>query len=109
MHAKAFNKQNNLDVIHIPPSTDDAKFPDNMLHSVSNSLIDKGPQIPIIVQISIQSISSSANYVDRMRFGAYNLMNTGLMRSVNTLILAIMIYHQSGGAEFTGSSARLHR
>src|SRR6266496_3179775 len=73
----------------------------------SNSSTEKGPQIPIIVQISVESVSSSADCVDRRRFGACNLMNTGLMRSVNALIPAIMIHHQLGGAEFTGSSATL--
>src|SRR5437667_11053851 len=73
----------------------------------SNSSTEKGPRIPIIVQISVDSMSSSADCVDRRRFGACNLMNTGLMRSVNALIPAITIHHQLGGAEFTGFSVAL--
>jgi len=55
----------------------------------------------------VDSVSNSADCVDRRRFGDCNLTNTGLMRSVNALMSAITIHHQLGGAEFTGFSAVL--
>lgn len=53
------------------------------------------------------SESRSADCVDRRRLGACNLMNTGLMRSVNALIPVITIHYQAGGVETTGFSVVL--
>src|SRR5436190_24393357 len=81
-----------------------------MLNSPLTSPIsstEKGPQIPIIVQISATNMSSSTDYIERRRFSACNLMNTGLMRSINVLIPAITMHHQSGGVESIEFSAAL--
>src|SRR5947207_8200164 len=66
------------------------------------SSTEKGPRTPIIVQMSVDSVSNSADCIDRRRFGDCNLTNTELMRSVKALMPAITIHHQSGGADFMG-------